>query len=144
MDIMKIIRTPSGSNSKIQKTSKKSVIKGESFASKLDSLGNVVKNTVPAEDLGAVSGIGSVLAAQELSKDKDNGSNNRVIRFATDILDRLDEVQRDILLGNLSKDLLIKLAQQLRSRKKNISDPVLLQIIKDIELRAEVELAKYT
>ena len=141
---MKIIRTPSGSNLKIQKTSKKSVIKGESFASKLDGLGNAVKNTVPAEDLGAVSGIGSVLAAQELSKDKDNGSNNRVIRFATDILDRLDEVQRDILLGNLSKDLLIKLAQQLRSRKKNISDPVLLQIIKDIELRAEVELAKYT
>ncbi|MFL2781566.1 MAG: flagellar assembly protein FliX [Rhodospirillales bacterium] len=141
---MKIIRTPSGSNSKIQKTSKKSVIKGESFASKLDGLGNAVKNTVPAEDLGAVSGIGSVLAAQELSKDQDNGSNNRVIRFATDILDRLDEVQRDILLGNLSKDLLIKLAQQLRSRKKNISDPVLLQIIKDIELRAEVELAKYT
>ena len=141
---MKIIRTPSGSHSKIQKTSKKSVIKGESFASKLDSLGNVVKNTVPAEDLGAVSGIGSVLAAQELSKDQDNGSNNRAILFATDILDRLDEVQRDILLGNLSKDLLIKLAQQLRSRKKNISDPVLLQIIKDIELRAEVELAKYT
>ena len=141
---MKIIRTPSGSNLKIQKTSKKSVIKGESFASKLDGLGNAVKNTVPAEDLGAVSGIGSVLAAQELSKDQDNGSNNRAIRFATDILDRLDEVQRDILLGNLSKDLLIKLAQQLRSRKKNISDPVLLQIIKDIELRAEVELAKYT
>lgn len=141
---MKIIRTPSGSNLKIQKTSKKSVIKGESFASKLDGLGNAVKNTVPAEDLGAVSGIGSVLAAQELSKDQDNGSNNRAIRFATDILDRLDEVQRDILLGNLSKDLLIKLAQQLRSRKKNISDPVLLQIIKDIELRAVVELAKYT
>ena len=75
---------------------------------------------------------------------QNHGSNKQMIRFATDILDRLDEVQRDILLGNLSKDRLIKLAQQLRSKKRDVSDPALLQIIKDIELRAAVELAKYS
>jgi hypothetical protein len=140
---MKVSKTQIASASKTGKTAKKSEIKGESFASKLDGLGNTVKNTAPAEDLSALSGIGSILAAQELSEDQDHSSSNQVIRFATDILDRLDEVQRDILVGNLSKDRLIKLAQQLRSRQKNISDPALLQIIKDIELRAEVELAKY-
>ena len=141
---MKVVRTQSGSTSKVKKSGKKSVFNGESFASKLDGLGTTVKNDIPAEDISALSGIGSILAAQELSEDQNHGSNKQMIRFATDILDRLDEVQRDILLGNLSKDRLIKLAQQLRSKKRDVSDPALLQIIKDIELRAAVELAKYS
>ena len=141
---MKVVRTQSGSTSKVKKSGKKSVVNGESFASKLDGLGTTVKNDIPAEDISALSGIGSILAAQELSEDQNHGSNKQMIRFATDILDRLDEVQRDILLGNLSKDRLIKLAQQLRSKKRDVSDPTLLQIIKDIELRAAVELAKYS
>lgn len=141
---MKVVRTQSGSTSKVKKSGKKSVFKGESFASKLDGLGATVKNAIPAEDISALSGIGSILAAQELSEDQNYGSNKQMIRFATDILDRLDEVQRDILLGNLSKDRLIKLSQQLRSKKRDVSDPALLQIIKDIELRAAVELAKYS
>ena len=141
---MKVVRTQSGSTSKVKKSGKKSVFKGESFASKLDGLGATVKNAIPAEDISALSGIGSILAAQELSEDQNYGTNKQMIRFATDILDRLDEVQRDILLGNLSKDRLIKLAQQLRSKKRDVSDPTLLQIIKDIELRAAVELAKYS
>lgn len=141
---MKVVRTQSGSTSKVKKSGKKSVFKGESFASKLDGLGATVKNAIPAEDISALSGIGSILAAQELSEDQNYGSNKQMIRFATDILDRLDEVQRDILSGNLSKDRLIKLAQQLRSKKRDVSDPTLLQIIKDIELRAAVELAKYS
>ena len=141
---MKVVRTQSGSTSKVKKSGKKSVFKGESFASKLDGLGATIKNTIPAEDISALSGIGSILAAQELSEDQNHSSNKQMIRFATDILDRLDEVQRDILLGNLSKDRLIKLAQQLRSKKREVSDPALLQIIKDIELRAAVELAKYS
>lgn len=141
---MKVVRTQSGSTSKVKKSGKKSVFKGESFASKLDGLGATVKNAIPAEDISALSGIGSILAAQELSEDQNYGTNKQMIRFATDILDRLDEVQRDILSGNLSKDRLIKLAQQLRSKKRDVSDPTLLQIIKDIELRAAVELAKYS
>ena len=141
---MKVVRTQSGSTSKVKKSGKRSVFKGESFASKLDGLGATVKNAIPAEDISALSGIGSILAAQELSEDQNYGSNKQMIRFATDILDRLDEVQRDILSGNLSKDRLIKLAQQLRSKKRDVSDPTLLQIIKDIELRAAVELAKYS
>jgi hypothetical protein len=141
---MKVVRTQSGPTSKVKKPGKKSVFKGESFASKLDGLGTTVKNAIPAEEISALSGIGSILAAQELSEDQNYGSNKQMIRFATDILDRLDEVQRDILLGNLSKDRLIKLAQQLRSKKRDVSDPALLQIIKDIELRAAVELAKYS
>ena len=141
---MKVVRTQSGSTSKVKKSGKKSVFKGESFASKLDGLGTTIKNAIPAEDISALSGIGSILAAQELSEDQNYGSNKQMIRFATDILDRLDEVQRDILLGNLSKDRLIKLSQQLRSKKRDVSDPALLQIIKDIELRAAVELAKYS
>jgi len=141
---MKVVRTQSGSTSKVKKSGKRSVFKGESFASKLDGLGATVKNAIPAEDISALSGIGSILAAQELSEDQNYGTNKQMIRFATDILDRLDEVQRDILSGNLSKDRLIKLAQQLRSKKRDVSDPTLLQIIKDIELRAAVELAKYS
>jgi hypothetical protein len=67
-----------------------------------------------------------------------------VQKYGEDILDRLDEIQRDLLVGAISKDRLTSLAQTLRRKKSAIDDPSLLRIIKDIELRAEIELAKYT
>tara|TARA_B100000959_G_scaffold129145_1_gene135464 strand:+ start:344 stop:499 length:156 start_codon:yes stop_codon:yes gene_type:complete len=47
------------------------------------------------------------------------------------------------LIGAIPKDRLTNLTQTLRAKKSCVDDPALLKIISDIELHAEVELAKY-
>jgi hypothetical protein len=65
-------------------------------------------------------------------------------RRGDDILERLDEIRRDILAGAVSRARLENLSQMLRTRRATIADPKLLEIIREIELRAEVEIAKLT
>jgi len=61
-----------------------------------------------------------------------------------DILDKLEEIRRDILAGAVPRDRLENLAQSLRQRRVQVSDPRLIEIIDEIELRAAVEIAKLT
>ncbi len=88
--------------------------------------------------------MGSILAAQEVSDDDGEKARQQMQKYGADVLDRLDEIQRDLLVGAIPKDRLTNLAQTLRAKKSSVKDPALLQIINDIELRAEVELAKFT
>jgi len=50
--------------------------------------------------------------------------------------------RRALLAGSVPKDRLIQLAQMVRARRDTVSDPRLATILDEIELRAEVELAK--
>ena len=67
-----------------------------------------------------------------------------MVHYGTDILDRLDEIRDQILAGAVSKNRLENLAQTLRQRRDKVDDPQLIALIDEIELRAEVELAKLT
>ncbi len=91
--------------------------------------------------ISAVDAILSVEAAPDATAHK---SQTLVYQRGTDILDRLDEIRLQILGGKLSKDRLMNLAQMLRSKRAHVDDPALISIIDEIELRAEVEIAKYT
>ena len=61
-----------------------------------------------------------------------------------DLLDRLDELRLGILTGRFPKEKLAELAQRLRQKREQGVDPALDAILAEIELRAEVEIAKYT
>ena len=63
---------------------------------------------------------------------------------ASDILDRLDELRHGLLMGTLTRRDIEKLAQHVRLRREQVNDPRLTEILDQIELRAEVELAKYS
>ncbi len=63
---------------------------------------------------------------------------------ASDILDRLDELRHGLLMGTLTRRDIEKLAQLVRLRREQVNDPRLTEILDQIELRAEVELAKYS
>ena len=47
-----------------------------------------------------------------------------------------------LLTGGLSRDRLAKLAQMLRQPRDQALDPEVAEVLAEIELRAEVELAK--
>lgn len=70
-------------------------------------------------------------------------NNKRAIAKGEDLLTKLEALRDGMLSGNLSPDKLKQLQQTLTSYKTDGADPELKQIIKEIEVRAAVELAKF-
>ena len=62
---------------------------------------------------------------------------------AQTMLDRLEDLRHGLLLGIIPHDRLTDLAAMARQRQDDLTDPALRQILRDIELRARVELAKF-
>ena len=65
-----------------------------------------------------------------------------MIRRGEDILDRLEDLRHGLLTGTISADKLQTLAHVVRTGRGNCGDPRLAALLDEIELRAEVELAK--
>ncbi len=84
----------------------------------------------------------ALLAAQVIGDATDEESRHRMIQHGEDILDRLEELRRGLLSGSLPRERLFELAQLVRNRRNTTDDPKLHSLLDEIELRAEVEIAK--
>jgi hypothetical protein len=90
----------------------------------------------------AAAPIDSLLAIQEVG-DQGGGGNAKAQHRAELMLERLEEIQTGLLLGEIPKSRLQELAQVARESREALVDPALNDVLDDIELRARVELAKY-
>jgi hypothetical protein len=117
-----------------------------SFADTLRGVGGGAEGPGEAAEVAGAAGVDGILAAQNVSDPDDEARrrNQRRVAHGNDLLDRLDELRMGILLGHFSKDRLAELAQRLRQKREQGVDPALDEILAEIELRAEVEIAKYT
>ena len=98
----------------------------------------------PISEVASVGAVDSVVAIQEVPDASDKRSRSIYRDYGRDLLDRLEQLRMGILAGIFSKEKLAELAHRLRERQKKTDDPILNEIIQDIELRAEVEVAKLT
>ena len=88
----------------------------------------------------AVAQVDALLALQEVMEVPGSGSQGR--RRGEALLDRLDELRLGLLFGRLSKATVERLVAVLESKRGEVDDPQLAQVLDEIELRAAVELAK--
>ena len=86
--------------------------------------------------------VDSLLAIQSVGDATDREGRRRLVRRGEEMLDRLEDLRRDLLLGAVPTDKLVALAQMVRMQRGNCADPQLGALLDEIELRAEVELAK--
>lgn len=91
---------------------------------------------------GPASALDALLGAQEINGGCDPAIRRATARYASDLLDQLEQVRRDVLDGRVPADRLTELARALREDKQRSHDPELDDIVEAVELRAEVELAK--
>lgn len=110
---------------------------GADFAAELPAVGGATTQGVSGA--GPVVAVDALLGLQEVADATDHSS--RGILHGTEMLDVLEDIRRGLLLGTISQSRLQTLAQLLKNRKDQ-PDPVLDEILDDIELRARVELAK--
>ena len=117
--------------------------RGSEFA---DRLKEAVAATEPgaAMETPAAAAVESLLSAQETPAAHSGEERRAAHQYGQFLLERLDEIRFALIRGAISKDMLAKLAQTLRQRRQHSDDPRLNEILDEIELRAEVEIAKLT
>lgn len=142
---------PGGGQRRTDKTSKEKsadfarALRRFSAESKDDGVSGAHASDPPAN----VGGLDALLAAQMVdavdATDSDGDRRRRqqsMIQRGEDILDRLDELRVGLLLGHVPKDRLAGLARLVREQREDAQDPQLAALLDEIELRAQVELAK--
>lgn len=88
----------------------------------------------------AMTGIDSILALQAVEEPLT--AKKKAVRRGSTLLDLLDEMKADLLLGKVSVEKLDAMAATLAQVRER-STPQLDSLLDDIELRVHVELAKY-
>jgi len=95
----------------------------------------------PVTGAGPVASVGGLLSVQEVSDA--TSEESRGLRRGYDLLDILDSIRLGLLTGSIPESQLQRLVQNLKQRREITLDPVLERTIREIEVRAAVELAKF-
>lgn len=137
---------PAAPTARSGKTAKASGKTGSEFAQHLSEAIGGVEEAGVVESPVTVSGVDALLAVQAATDATDDEARRkarkRLYERGETILERLDELRHGLLTGSLPKERLIELAQLVRGKRDQVDDPLLAQLLDEIELRAEVELAK--
>lgn len=115
------------------------------FAAELSSVGQEEAETAAPEGIGGVAGVAGIFAAQTVGDrgaGPDYEERKRRAKRGQDLLDRLENLRRGLLAGAIPKDSLADLARSVREKREAGADPQVSRLLDEIELRAEVELAK--
>lgn len=83
-----------------------------------------------------------LLAAQGSEDPAERASRGRMQRRGSEILHQLDKIRLGMLTGNLTVGNLIDIADVVAAHRERINDPQLAGIIDEIDLRAQIEIAK--
>ena len=139
---MRIPEIKKPSTQSTRKVKKGGSAPGINFSEHLNETSKTSSETDVSSSNTAVTGINSILTVQEVIDQPEREERRQMAEWGNDILNSLDEIRHGLLIGVIPKDRLEILAKMLGRRKMRVSDPGLIDIINEIELRAEVELAK--
>lgn len=109
---------------------------------------NMVSDAGEAEPTAAVSkpsavtALDALLTLQGAEEGLSKEASKRARQRAEELLDQLDKVKIGLLTGELSVATLQDLPRTIGQHRDKVMDPKLAEILDDIDLRAQVELAK--
>ena len=115
---------------------------GEDFAQYLNIGRNNEAQNV--RSTAAMASADAIFATQMITDEEKKQIREKVIKKAKILLDKLDEIRDGLLIGEIAKDKLIEISRFVKQRDASSDDERLNEIIAEIELRVEVELAKLT
>jgi hypothetical protein len=91
-------------------------------------------------DIAGTSSVSNLLALQEISEEEHR--RKKLVQKGKNLLGELEKLRSQLLTGSVPLSLLQNLGHQLSVERQAVSDPKLLELMDEIELRAAVELAK--
>lgn len=87
-------------------------------------------------------GVGSLLAAQAAEDPTERKARKRMTARAGKVLDALEGVHRGLLSGQITAETLERVSASVAERREKIEDPALSDLLDQVDLRAQVEMAK--
>ena len=112
------------------------------------SFSSYLQETMSKEDkasLTAASGVSSsdaLLAIQMAGDDEEQEIRKILLKRGKNLIEKLEEIRDGLLLGSISRESLINISRMVKERRYESAEPRLKEIMDEIELRVEVELAK--
>ena len=100
------------------------------------------ETSAPASRPSSVGALDVLLALQGADSGTSEEATKKAKKRASDLLDHLDRIKLGMLTGELSQSALQQLSRSIASHRDEVTDPKLTEILDDIDLRAQVELAK--
>ena len=121
-------------------TKTKKAAGGESFSLYLRE--TMKPSSTPVGGSAGISVSDAIFAAQMVNGEEEREKRRQMLRRGNSLLEKLEEIRDGLLLGYISKDKLIEISRYVKETKINTADEKLAELIGEIELRVEVELAK--
>ena len=131
-----------GSTKGTSKTDKKSGAGksgGASFGSMVDTAGQEAAGLNTTQSIAQLD---ALLAVQETEDPTARRSRGLMQERAGKVLDLLDGVRLKMLGGGLTLGDMIDVADVVASHREKVDDPALTDIMDEVDLRAQVEIAK--
>ncbi len=124
--------------SSTKKTSKAKETDG-SFGALMNSGPQEASSTQATQSIAQVDALLAIQGAQDPTQGK---AKKRMRERANTILDELEKLRNSMLSGTLTVGHMIDMADVVAAHREKITDPSLTSIMDEIDLRAQVELAK--
>lgn len=90
----------------------------------------------------SIAHIDALLAAQEAESPTERAARKRMVQRADSLLDELEQIRLGLLTGTLTIGHLIDIADVVAVHREKVMDPRMTAILDEIDLRAQIELAK--
>lgn len=113
---------------------------GESFSLYLKE--TMKPQSAPVGGTSGISVADAIFAAQMVDGEEEKELRKKSLKRGQSLLEKLEEIRDGLLKGYISRDRLIEISRFVKEKKFSSPDPQLEEIIGEIELRVEVELAK--
>lgn len=114
----------------------------ETDASFGDFMAKDTQSAPASQSTQSIAQVDALLAIQGAEDPTAGASKKRMRKRAITILDELEKLRIAMLSRNLTVGHMLDIADVVASHREKIMDPVLTGVMDEIDLRAQVELAK--
>jgi len=134
---------------KIEGPSKTSGASGSKKAGKVESDGSfedfiasAPKGVSSAAPTNSIARVDALLSVQGAESPTERAARRRMVDRSEDILKELDTLRMSLLTGTMTLGQVVDIADVVASHREKVSDPRLTAILDEIDLRAQIEIAK--
>ena len=134
---------------KIEGPSKTSGAGGSKKTGKADADGSfedfiaaAPKGTASAAPTRNIARVDALLSVQGAESPTERAAKKRMRERGEDILKELDKLRHGLLTGSMTLGQVIDMADVVASHRERVTDPKLTAILDEIDLRAQIEIAK--
>ncbi len=115
---------------------------GKTDSSFGDMVTEASQATSAASPAQTVSRVDALLAVQGVDSATEGAARRRMHHRADAILEKLDDLKLSLLSDGLTVGQVINIADMVASHRERINDPEMTALLDEIDLRAQIELAK--